>query len=711
MKLTIGMIVKNEEKYLERCLNRIKPILDNVDSELIITDTGSVDRTVEIAKRYTDKVLYLEWINDFAAARNTAIDSGTGEWFMFIDADEIFKSCDNIIGFFNSGEYKKFNSASFVIHNIIDENDESKFTDFNAPRLTKKLSDTKFVGAIHETLNTYGFPIRKLDDIADHYGYIETDKEKTKEKFKRNIGLLKKKFDEEGSSDPLIYPQLFECCLSGEQYDEAERYLELGIEWAKANSRTLLAALYCKKAFYLVAKKRYEESLAICNEYYCLGNKFLNTVKTSKMEMTAIKAFAQYKTGRYDDAEISFCSFFDVFNEVKRGKSDRDETYSLDVRASTESEYLSNVCNYLKCVLKGTKHNYQKIVKVLSSLPICRYSFDSAWVDQLVNYELSILDKTGYSESAACMKRLDSYGQKRFIEKLGQAIYYSDNKSAAAKALAQLSDDAAIKAKADIIERNYSGKAFDNEQLIMFSKQYGITGNSDILMIAMEGGYDISGMIMVDDFDAEKCSEQGYKCYYGFHKAMDTYDINKISDPSALVNAAKLYECSMKYTVDFKSPKPKVYVVLNANRLVERFGQIGERIKNELVEYDSSDAVLNAAVAMGDAVKYRREKKYKACIEAMKNAIAFYQPIAKYVSDYSKEVIDEYNDSVKSQQQQQGMSEMQRLALAVKTNIRTLITAGNITAAQKTLNEYKSIAPKDPDIAELQSDIDAKIIR
>lgn len=58
MVLSIGMIVKNEEKYLERCLTALKPTLENVDSELIIADTGSTDNTVEIAKRFTDKVYY-----------------------------------------------------------------------------------------------------------------------------------------------------------------------------------------------------------------------------------------------------------------------------------------------------------------------------------------------------------------------------------------------------------------------------------------------------------------------------------------------------------------------------------------------------------------------------------------------------------------------------------------------------------------------------
>ena len=109
MLLTIGMIVKNEERFLERCLTGLKPILENVDSELIIADTGSTDKTVEIAKQFTDNVIYFEWTNDFAAARNSTRERAQGLWYMFVDGDEIFVSCDNIIKFFNSGEYKKYN--------------------------------------------------------------------------------------------------------------------------------------------------------------------------------------------------------------------------------------------------------------------------------------------------------------------------------------------------------------------------------------------------------------------------------------------------------------------------------------------------------------------------------------------------------------------------------------------------------------------------
>ncbi|MCH5186354.1 MAG: glycosyltransferase, partial [Oscillospiraceae bacterium] len=58
MILSVGLIVKNEEKYLRRCLDGLKPILNALDAELIITDTGSTDGTLEIAREFTDKIYH-----------------------------------------------------------------------------------------------------------------------------------------------------------------------------------------------------------------------------------------------------------------------------------------------------------------------------------------------------------------------------------------------------------------------------------------------------------------------------------------------------------------------------------------------------------------------------------------------------------------------------------------------------------------------------
>lgn len=83
--LSLTMIVKNEEETLERVLSCVKPLCD----EMVIVDTGSTDRTVEIAQRMGARVCYFEWVDDFAAARNFAMAQCTGDWLIWLDADDV----------------------------------------------------------------------------------------------------------------------------------------------------------------------------------------------------------------------------------------------------------------------------------------------------------------------------------------------------------------------------------------------------------------------------------------------------------------------------------------------------------------------------------------------------------------------------------------------------------------------------------------------
>ena len=85
MTVSVCMIVKNEEKLLRRCLDSLAGIYD----ELVIVDTGSTDRTKEIAWEYTDEVYDFEWVNDFAAARNFAFSKCTKDYIYSADADEV----------------------------------------------------------------------------------------------------------------------------------------------------------------------------------------------------------------------------------------------------------------------------------------------------------------------------------------------------------------------------------------------------------------------------------------------------------------------------------------------------------------------------------------------------------------------------------------------------------------------------------------------
>jgi len=90
MKLSLCMIVKDEEDFLEQCLQSVKGYID----EIIIVDTGSTDNTKKIAAKFTEKVFDYQWNNSFSDARNFSLEQATGDWVLTLDADEIIATCD-----------------------------------------------------------------------------------------------------------------------------------------------------------------------------------------------------------------------------------------------------------------------------------------------------------------------------------------------------------------------------------------------------------------------------------------------------------------------------------------------------------------------------------------------------------------------------------------------------------------------------------------
>ena len=88
--ISVCIIAKNEEKNIEECLRRLLPY----GFEIIVTDTGSTDRTKEIAQKYATKVLDFEWIDDFAAARNFCAENASNNWILALDCDEYVNNAE-----------------------------------------------------------------------------------------------------------------------------------------------------------------------------------------------------------------------------------------------------------------------------------------------------------------------------------------------------------------------------------------------------------------------------------------------------------------------------------------------------------------------------------------------------------------------------------------------------------------------------------------
>ncbi|GMQ64390.1 tetratricopeptide repeat-containing glycosyltransferase [Vallitalea maricola] len=150
--ISLCMIVKNEEDTLARCLDTIKDIVD----EIIIIDTGSKDKTKDIAGRYTTKIYDFQWINDFAAARNYSFSKATKEYIMWLDADDVLleKDREKLI------QLKKVMNPEIDIvmmkYNIKVDDKGTPKTTFTRERLLKRSKNYEWENPVHEYVKIHG---------------------------------------------------------------------------------------------------------------------------------------------------------------------------------------------------------------------------------------------------------------------------------------------------------------------------------------------------------------------------------------------------------------------------------------------------------------------------------------------------------------------------------------------------------------------------
>lgn len=150
--LSLCMIVKDEEKTLERCLKSAETFID----EIIIVDTGSTDNTKEIAKKFNAKIYDFEWIQDFAAARNYAFSKATKDYILWLDGDDYIKeeSIKIIEDILNDLDKSiDYISAEYILGR--NEKEEVTYS-LVRNRIVRRSMNYQWIGKVHEYLLVYG---------------------------------------------------------------------------------------------------------------------------------------------------------------------------------------------------------------------------------------------------------------------------------------------------------------------------------------------------------------------------------------------------------------------------------------------------------------------------------------------------------------------------------------------------------------------------
>lgn len=253
--LTIGVPVSNQIETIERCLSHVKPLLEQLASELLVIDTGSTDGTLDVCKSYGAKIIRFPWCNNMSAVRNTGIYHAQGDWYLSIDDDEWFEDVEDILSFFQSGEYLKHDAATYIQRNYNTSSGET-WSDNHTLRMAKITPELHFEGRIHDALIV---PMEKkpyqIFSYAHHYGFIKDILEKREAKYARNVSHLLYDIYEYPTSLRYNY-QLSQELNAVENYALAYAFLLRGISiekevsdsyYGKNHASFLLATLYNAK--------------------------------------------------------------------------------------------------------------------------------------------------------------------------------------------------------------------------------------------------------------------------------------------------------------------------------------------------------------------------------------------------------------------------------------------------------------------------------
>ncbi|MDB3085891.1 glycosyl transferase [Clostridioides difficile] len=299
MLLSIVMMVKNEEKYLEKTLSSLEPLRKSIDSELIILDTGSNDRTIDISKKFTNNVYYEKWNSNFGDMRNKSISYAKGEWILILDADEVLIEYSSLISFFSDDMYKKYNCASVNLNNIFsnEESEEPVISTVVLIRLFRR-KGLSYKGIVHEQ-PIYEKPIYYNVATFDHYGYLFDDDEKKLNKVKRNGSLLLKDL-KENPEDPYVNYQLSKNFMLNEKFLDAFDYAEKAYNLYKCN-KSFVPYVYSNLIRVSIATGKYKRAESICKEYIKVDNNNIDVYKYfgdiqkffGKIE-ESIKAYERY---------------------------------------------------------------------------------------------------------------------------------------------------------------------------------------------------------------------------------------------------------------------------------------------------------------------------------------------------------------------------------------------------------------------------------
>lgn len=352
--LSLVMIVKNEENNLRRCLESVKDIVD----EIVVVDTGSTDKTKEIALEFNAKIFDYKWDNNFSNARNYALRNSSSDWNLILDADECIADIDlnNVRHFICS--YNNIIGQVKII-NFFEQDGEIRNSESFISRLAPK--GVWFEGAIHEQLKS-DFHRKVIDIILEHDGYLNTNK------FDRNISILLDGLKVKPNDSYLLY-QTARTYYVNKMYSEASKYFNSFYNYFNYDTDAFVEDGLITYIYTIIKTNEFEKGLQIINDnfdllkyssdFYFVCGVFFTELVSSNPEK-----YINY----FKNIELSYLGALDIGENFSYNSVQGTGSYLAAFNLGVFYELINNIDNATKYYELSAKYNYGRALKALKRL-------------------------------------------------------------------------------------------------------------------------------------------------------------------------------------------------------------------------------------------------------------------------------------------------------------------------------------------------------
>ncbi len=700
--LTIGIITRNECEKLERCLKSLMPIKEAVDCEIIVTDTGSTDNTIEMAVKYADEIIKFDWIDDFSAARNTGIEASSGTWFMWIDSDEWIDDAKPLIDFLNGGEHNSYNTASFNFVDLI-ENSKNQSTSSTLIRAVKLYDGFFFEGKIHETFKL-NEPTKDLNARIYHDGYMLEDNTSKTDKHLRNISILTSLY-ENNNKDINVIRYLIDQFRFNRDFEKANEYCDIGLDvLVKLNLKQEDEEAYrlhfiIQKAFNFMDIKQYKEAIILLENIKIKSPK--NVYKFLDINFI-LAASNGYEGNRTEELEYSK-KYIDAY--IERPSLDKTYLYMFFEKSNKTDifrEMLLNTIEFLKEEDDAIKQyiNAAILIKKEISEIDALNDYISVIFTGVLRYQKYGIFKFVYDAFIGneSVLRDVQFALNDFEDLLVNYIEtYKDSVEPISKEISKLEINTKLVDFLKLVNINLS-KENSLEKAIDFISRY----ECDKPYIKSEILY---SLLKFSD-DAESFITKNIDVYFTNEYTTFLVEPDDLFE-IAINNFQNQHSNNIKYEYLILSILDST-IVRNKEKSERAYSAYKDILPNLMksmynlknINEDNIDLyppVIRFGYFMELAEEYRLKNELGMFVEFIKKAVQHYPVMESYI----KILLEDVEGNIKAENERK--KEFEQLAVNIKQKIYELITLGQSEEALSVICQLQSIMPNDKELKELKS--------